>query len=169
MLLQRQVAPSALPRITVDVARQELVLLLPDGLVLRYAVSTAARGTGCLSGSFCTPTGAHRVRLKIGQDCPAGSVFRRRRPTGEVFGPELAALFPQRDWILTRILWLEGLEPGVNRGGEVDTLRRFVYIHGTADEHLVGQPASHGCIRMRDQDIAELFERVPTGTPVRIA
>jgi len=106
--------------------------------------------------------------LKIGEGCPLGAVFRRRRPTGEVFTPALAAGFPGRDWILSRILWLDGLQQGVNRGGRLDTLRRFIYIHGTADEHLVGQAASHGCIRMRNADIVDLFDRVRPGAAVHI-
>ncbi|MBE7367539.1 L,D-transpeptidase [Ramlibacter pallidus] len=169
MRLQTLPLPATLPRIDVDVRAQQLRLALPDGTVLRYPVSTAANGTGCRQGSYCTPTGRHRVRLKIGEGCVPGTVFHGRRATGEVFGPELAQRFPARDWILTRILWLEGLEPGHNRGGSVDSLRRYVYIHGTADEHLIGQPASHGCIRMRGDDLVALFDRVPAGTPVRIA
>jgi L,D-transpeptidase YbiS len=152
----------------VSVADQEVCLRLPDGTVRRYPVSTAAKGTGCEEGSYCTPIGKHRVRLKIGEGCPVGAVFRRRRPTGEIFTTALAANCPGRDWILSRILWLDGLEPGRNRGGRVDTLRRFVYIHGTADEHLIGQPASHGCIRMRNNDIVQLFDLVPPGTVVHI-
>ena len=153
----------------VSVADQELCLRLANGTLRRYSVSTAAKGTGCVQGSYCTPTGRHRVRLKIGDGCPLGAVFRRRRPTGEVITPRLAASFPDRDWILSRILWLDGLEPGFNRGGNLDTLRRFVYIHGTADEHLIGQPASHGCIRMRNIEIVELFDLVQPGTLVHIA
>ncbi len=162
-------APNAALQISVSIAEQELVLQLADGDSLRYAVSTAARGAGCLKGSYCTPTGLHRVRLKIGAGCPVGTVFSSRRPTGEVFTSELAAAHPDRDWILSRILWLEGLEPGVNRGASVDTLRRFVYIHGTADEQRIGQPASHGCIRMRNADVVALFEIVPQGALVHIA
>jgi hypothetical protein len=153
---------------TVSVADQELRFTCSDSAQLRYPVSTASKGVGCVQGSFCTPTGKHRVRLKIGEGCSLRSVFRQRRPTGEVLTPLLAASFPGRDWILTRILWLEGLDAGVNRGGRVDTLRRFVYIHGTADEHLIGQPASHGCIRMRNADIAELFDYVPPLTLLHI-
>ncbi|HVE52099.1 MAG TPA: L,D-transpeptidase [Ramlibacter sp.] len=169
MRLQPVPPAAAFPRIDVDVAAQRLRLALPDGAVRQYAVSTAANGTGCTEGSYCTPTGAHRVRLKIGEGCAPGTVFRARRPTGEVFGPALSAQFPGRDWILTRILWLEGLERGHNRGGAVDTLRRFVYIHGTADEDRMGEPVSHGCIRMRNADVMELFDLVPPGAPVRIA
>lgn len=166
-----QAPPSCDPRaeIFVNAADQELCLRLADGPLRRYPVSTAANGTGCVDGSYCTPTGKHRVRLKIGEGCPVGAVFRRRRPTGEVFSSELAASFPGRDWMLSRILWLDGLQPGFNRGGRLDTLRRFVYIHGTADEHLIGQAASHGCIRMRNMDIIELFDLVPPGTLVHIA
>jgi len=168
MRIQAPPAGHRAAEIFVDVASQELSLVFAGGEQLRYPVSTASKGTGCVEGSFCTPTGEHRVRLKIGEGCPLGAVFRRRRPTGEVFTPALAAGFPGRDWILSRILWLDGLQQGVNRGGRLDTLRRFIYIHGTADEHLVGQAASHGCIRMRNADIVDLFDRVPPGAAVHI-
>jgi lipoprotein-anchoring transpeptidase ErfK/SrfK len=110
----------------------------------------------------------HRIRLKIGAGCPRNAVFVGRRPTGEIYSAELAAAQPQRDWILTRILWLSGLEPGRNRGGSVDTLRRFIYIHGCPDNVPMGVPLSHGCIRMRNRDLLELFERVDNGTLVEI-
>lgn len=169
MRIQSPGAPGPHAEMFVSVADQELWLRLPGGTQRRYPVSTAAKGTGCVQGSYCTPTGKHRVRLKIGEGCPAEAVFRRRRPTGEVFTPALATRFPGRDWILSRILWLDGLEPGINRGGALDTLRRFIYIHGTADEHSIGQPTSHGCIRMRNLDILELFDLVGPGTMVHIA
>lgn len=105
---------------------------------------------------------------EVGAGCPLGTVFQRRRCTGEVFGPELAERFPERDWILTRILWLEGLQPGVNRGGDLDTLRRFVYIHGTSDVQRIGMPVSHGCIRMRNDEIIELFDLLTCGISVHI-
>jgi L,D-transpeptidase YbiS len=147
----------------------EQTLTLQDGpRPVTYTVSTASKGAGCASGSFCTPVGLHRVRAKIGQGLPVNAVFVRRRPTGEIFSPAMGALYPDRDWILSRILWLQGLEPGVNRGPGVDTLRRFIYIHGTNEEQRIGQPASHGCIRMRNHDIVELFDRVPVGALVRI-
>ena len=133
---------------------------------MAFAVSTAARGAGCTNGSYCTPTGLHRIRLKIGAGHAPGTVFVGRRPTGEVLTPGLRERHPGRDWILTRILWLEGVQPGINRGGDVDTLRRFVYIHGTADEARIGQPASHGCVRMRNDDIVRLFDAVACGTRV---
>jgi len=148
----------------IDVPRQELVL--PDGR--RYPVSTAKNGLGETNGSFCTPRGRHLVRAKIGAGQPSGAVFVRRRPTGEIWTPELHAMYPGRDWMLTRILWLSGCEVGRNRLGEVDTMRRMIYIHGAPDSAEMGKPGSHGCIRMRNQDVAELFNLVPPYTPVEI-
>lgn len=161
-------------RLEVSIAGQTLSVLDTQGTVLRqYAVSTAARGPGEVANSYCTPRGQHHIRIKIGAGLPALSVFSRRRPTGEIWSPELAAAAPERDWILTRILWLSGDEPGCNRGrnaaGEcVDTLRRYIYIHGTAPDAPMGVPLSHGCIRMRNEDLLELFDLVETGTPVQI-
>jgi len=154
--------------IRVDIARQELTLWEGQGLLRRYAVSTACNGPGQAMGSGCTPLGRHRIRLCIGTGCAENTVFRGRRPTGEIYGPELAERFPERDWILTRILWLTGLESGRNRGGAVDTLRRYIYIHGTPDSEPMGVARSHGCIRMRNRDLLELFELVEAGTPVEI-
>jgi hypothetical protein len=149
--------------IVIDLDKQELVF---KGKA--YSVSTSKRGAGELNGSLCTPRGRHIVRAKIGAGLPLGAVFVRRRPTGEVWTPELHAQYPGRDWILTRILWLSGCEPGRNRLGEVDTMRRYIYIHGTPDSAAMGTPGSIGCIRMRNRDIAELFELVPPYTPVEI-
>lgn len=137
-------------------------------IIRRYPVSTAKNGAGELSGSMCTPRGRHVVRALIGADQPVNTVFVGRRSTGEIYTPELGAEFPQRDWILSRILWLSGCEPGFNRLGTVDTMRRYIYIHGTADEETIGSPVSHGCVRMKNQDIVELFELVAPGTPVEI-
>jgi lipoprotein-anchoring transpeptidase ErfK/SrfK len=131
-------------------------------------VSTAALGPGEQYGSFCTPRGLHYVRAKIGAGQPLNSVFVGRRPTGQILTPELAGRFPERDWILTRILWLCGREPGFNRLGTVDTMRRFIYIHGSPDHVQLGVPGSHGCIRMRNVDVVELFDQVDIGTPVEI-
>jgi len=150
--------------IVIDVARQEL--RLPDGT--RYAVSTAKNGVGEQNGSFRTPRGRHIVRAKIGAGQPLGAVFVRRRPTGEVWSPELDAKYPGRDWMLTRLLWLSGCEVGRNRLGNVDTMRRMIYIHGAPDSAEMGKPGSHGCIRMRNADVAELFERVPPYAEVEI-
>jgi lipoprotein-anchoring transpeptidase ErfK/SrfK len=143
--------------------------LWEEGAVAReYQVSTAANGAGERSGSEKTPRGWHRIRAKIGAGCESGTVFVARRPTGERYSPALAARYPQRDWILTRILWLCGAEPGKNRLGDVDTMRRFIYIHGCPDSEAMGKPGSHGCVRMRNQDVIELFDRVPAGLPVLI-
>jgi lipoprotein-anchoring transpeptidase ErfK/SrfK len=151
-------------KIVIDVAKQELHL--PDGR--RYAISTARNGVGEKNGSFCTPRGRHLVRARIGAGQPLGAVFVRRRPTGEVWSPELHAKYPGRDWMLTRILWLSGLEVGRNRLGDVDTMRRMIYIHGAPDSAEMGKPGSHGCIRMRNRDVAELFELVPPYAEVEI-
>lgn len=154
--------------IQVDLQRQELRLLSGDSCIETYPVSTARNGAGESQGSGCTPRGLHRIRLKIGDGQPLNSVFVGRRPTGEIYTPELAAANPERDWILTRILWLTGLEPGRNRGGSVDTLRRFIYIHGTPDSEPMGQAASHGCIRMRNRELIRLYDQVSVGTLVEI-
>jgi len=156
--------------IEISIARQALSLVNDCGETVRsYLVSTATRGVGELKGSYCTPRGRHLIRAKIGAQQPANTVFIGRRPSGEVYSPELAERFPQRDWILTRILWLSGCEPGRNRLGDVDTMRRYVYIHGSPDSAPMGQPGSIGCIRMRNADIVELFELVPPYTPVNIS
>lgn len=150
--------------IEIDVARQEL--RLSDGR--RYAVSTAKSGLGEQNGSFCTPRGRHIVRAKIGAGQPLGAVFVRRRPTGELWTPELHAKYPGRDWMLTRIFWLSGCEVGRNRLGKLDTMRRMIYIHGAPDSADMGKPGSHGCVRMRNVDVAELFDLVPPYAPVEI-
>ena len=156
-------------QIQIDIPSQTLSLLGDDGACIRrYSVSTARNGAGEASGSFCTPRGRHIIRARIGAGAPIGAAFRGRRPTGEVWTPELAAANPGRDWILTRILWLSGTEPGFNRLGEVDSMRRYIYIHGTPDTEPMGVPLSIGCVRMRNRDVAELFELVPAGTAVDI-
>ena len=153
----------------ISVAQQRLTLFGDSGDVqCFYPVSTAARGVGMQRGSFCTPTGKHLVRAKIGAGLPENTIFVARRPTGEIYSQELATANPARDWILSRILWLSGCEPHVNRLGSVDTMRRYIYIHGCPDSEPIGVPKSHGCIRMRNRDIVELFELVPIRTPVEI-
>lgn len=134
----------------------------------RYAVSTAKNGPGEQHGSGCTPRGLHVIRAKIGAGCAEGTVFVGRRPTGEIYSEALAQAYPQRDWILTRILWLCGREPGKNRFGRVDTMRRYIYIHGCPDNAPMGVPLSHGCVRMKNSDIVELFDLVDVGTEVLI-
>ncbi len=155
-------------RIEISLARQRLRLLDDGRTLMDVAVSTAANGPGEINGSGCTPRGEHLIRAKIGAGCPANTVFVGRRPTGELFAPALRDQYPERDWILTRILWLSGTEPGFNRLGNVDTMRRYIYIHGTPDDVRLGQIGSHGCVRMANADIMELFERVTVGTRVVI-
>lgn len=156
-------------RIEIDVPSQTLTLFADDGGVMkRHSVSTAKNGVGELSGSYCTPRGEHLIRAKIGAGQPQNTVFVRRRPTGESWTRELHAQYPGRDWILTRILWLSGCEPGRNRLGKVDTMRRYIYIHGSPETAEMGKPGSIGCIRMRNRDIVELFDLVPVYTPVKI-
>lgn len=156
-------------RLALDIPTQWMQLYDDrDVLIRRYRVSTARNGSGEQRGSYRTPRGRHVIRARIGAGMPANTVFVRRRPTGECWSPELAASHPGRDWILTRILWLSGCEPGFNRLGEVDTMRRFIYLHGSPDTAEMGVPGSIGCVRMRNRDIIELFDLVPAGTPVDI-
>ena len=158
-----------MPRINIKIMSQHLDIIDDRGSIIkRYAISTSKNGVGEQNGSYCTPRGSHIVRAKIGAGRPLNTVFVERRPTGEVYGPELARSFPKRDWILTRILWLSGCERGVNRLGKVDTMRRAIYIHGSPDAAEMGKPGSHGCVRMRNADIVELFDLVPVRTPVEI-
>ena len=156
-------------KINICLASQRLELCDDEGHVLKsYAVSTALLGAGECSGSYCTPRGKHIIRARIGEGCPENAVFVGRRPTGEIYTPELGEKFPDRDWILTRILWLSGCEVGYNRLGRCDTMRRYIYIHGMPDSGLVGVAKSHGCIRMRNADMLALFDAVPAGTAVEI-
>ena len=154
--------------IEVSIAAQRLDLFDAGTRIRSYSVSTAANGPGEQAGSYCTPRGRHRIRAKVGAGLPLGAVLRGRRPTGEVCDEAAWRAAPERDWILTRILWLCGEEPGMNRGGSVDTFRRYIYIHGTPDGVELGQPGSRGCIRMRNRDVAELFDLIVTGAPVHL-
>lgn len=156
-------------RIEVSISQQTLTVLDGDQILADFIISTATNGEGSQKNSGCTPTGQHIIRAKIGDDAPINSVFVGRRATGEICSPELMTEFPNRDWILTRILWLSGTEVGVNRLGEVDTMQRYIYIHGTPDNVTLGQPGSHGCIRMRNADVIALFNMVPVGTPIHIS
>jgi L,D-transpeptidase YbiS len=154
-------------RLVVSIPEQTLTVFNAQNDVLaHYSISTAANGPGCKKDSGCTPIGKHIIRAKIGEGAPLGSVFVGRRPTGEIFNTALMTEFPNRDWILTRILWLSGAEIGVNRLGNVDTMRRYIYIHGTPDSNRMGVIGSHGCVRMRNTDIIELFEMVDVGVEV---
>ena len=154
--------------IIISIAEQRLSLLQGQTLLASWPVSTALKGAGNQQGSYQTPLGQHRIRARMGDGLPLNTVFRGRRPTGEIYSEALGQAFPGRDWILTRILWLCGEEKGFNRGGNVDSQRRYIYIHGTPDTEPMGEPQSHGCIRMRNQDVLALFDQVPVGTPVLI-
>lgn len=161
-----ELPPDDGPWLEIDVARQSLTLWQGRTALETHAVSTASAGTGQREGSGQTPLGWHYVRAVIGDDQPLGSVFRGRRPTGEVHSPALAAAHPGRDWILSRIFWLCGLERGINRGGVVDSQRRYIYLHGTPESEPMGRPASHGCIRARDATLLRLVDFAGPGTPV---
>ncbi len=152
----------------VSLGRQMLALRHGGRQVAEWPVSTGKAGAGERNGSGATPRGWHVIRARIGAGAPRGAVFVGRRRTGEIHNAVLAREFPDRDWILSRVLWLSGLEPGRNRLGAVDTMRRYIYIHGGPDTAPTGEPGSHGCVRMRNDDVIELFERVAAGTPVLI-
>jgi len=156
--------------IEVNLNEQRLTAFDQTGeVVINTLVSTARNGSGETENSFCTPRGWHRIRAKIGKDAPRNTVFKARRPTGELFSEELRNRFPDRDdWILTRILWLCGLEPGFNRFGNVETMHRYIYIHGCPDGDPMGVPSSHGCIKMRNEDVIELFAQTDPGAIVYI-
>jgi L,D-transpeptidase YbiS len=154
--------------ILIDLTMQSLQCVTALGEEHRFSVSTALAGGGEKQASNCTPRGRHLIRARIGQDAPLGAVFVGRRPSGEIYSASLAASAPARDWILTRILWLSGTEVGRNRLGDVDTMRRYIYIHGTPDTEPMGEPASHGCIRMRNLDVITLFALTPVGSSVEI-
>lgn len=158
--------------LTVSIAEQCL-RVYPDessdsSPLATFQVSTALNGVGAEKDSGKTPLGRHQIRAKIGAGQVLNTVFVGRRPTGEIYHAALAQQFPDRDWILTRILWLSGLEIGVNRLGKVDSMQRYIYIHGTPDSEPMGEPKSHGCIRMRNQDVMTLFDWVEAGTTVEI-
>ncbi|WP_455208535.1 L,D-transpeptidase family protein [Kaarinaea lacus] len=156
------------PQIIVSIADQRLQLRDNGKIAIDVMVATAANGPGELSGSECTPRGKHIVRAKIGGGCPIYSVFVGRRPTDEVYSEKLRRAHPERDWILTRILWLSGQEVGKNRLGNVDTMRRYIYIHGAPDEEVYGQPNSHGCVRMKNADVIRLYDAIDVGISVLI-
>lgn len=152
----------------ISIAEQRMRLLQAGHTLVDYPVSTAKKGPGQQKGSECTPIGWHSIRAKIGADQPVNAVFKARRPTGEIYSPQLAVEYPERDWILSRILWLGGLEPGFNRYGDVDSAWRYIYIHGTPDAGMRGLPESHGCIRMLNVDVIDLFDRICAGCKVWI-
>lgn len=155
--------------LSIQIASQSMQVFENKKCIREYIISTGKNGSGELINSGQTPRGWHIIRAKIGANCKVNTVFVGRRPTGEIYSPQLCEQFPNRDWIITRILWLSGLEKGKNRLGEVDTLRRFIYIHGSPDEVKMGIPGSRGCIRMHNDHIVELFDLVSVGTVVLIS
>lgn len=158
--------------ISISISRQRLSLYHKDSSdpkpFFSCSISSGKNGIGSEKNSGKTPLGRHLIRAKIGADYSVNTVFVGRRATGECYSEALAKQFPERDWVLTRILWLSGCEVGVNRLGNVDTMQRYIYLHGTPDSEPMGRPESHGCIRMRNTDIVKLFDLVPVGTPVLI-
>ena len=152
----------------ISIAKQQLSVVSNKEVDKVYSVSTAKNGAGEKMGSECTPIGWHKIRVKIGDSTPLNSVFVGRRATGEIYSSQLGVEYPERDWVLTRILWLGGLEPRKNRYGEVDSTWRYIYIHGCPDELMLGKPESHGCIRMKNKDVVDLFDRVEVGLNVLI-
>lgn len=148
--------------------KKQVITLYQSSAIKEFSISTALNGAGEQSGSGCTPRGLHIIRAKVGENLPLNAVFVGRRFTGEIYSEELSKQYPARDWILTRILWLSGKEPGWNRLGSVDSMRRYIYIHGTPDSEPMGTPVSHGCIRMRNVDVMELYDLVPVGTELII-
>lgn len=154
--------------ILIDADKQRLGLYEGNRVLQQWPVSTARNGLGERRGSECTPRGEHRIRIKIGEGCAPNTVFVGRRPTGEIYSEALAREYPGRDWILSRILWLTGCLTGFNRGGDCDSLQRYIYIHGCPDTEPMGMPLSHGCIRMRNADVITLFDQVSAGCRVLI-
>ncbi len=152
----------------ISIAKQQLSVVSNKEVDKVYSVSTAKNGAGEKMGSECTPIGWHKIRVKIGDSTPLNSVFVGRRATGEIYSSQLGVEYPERDWVLTRILWLGGLEPRKNRYGQVDSTWRYIYIHGCPDELMLGKPESHGCIRMKNKDVVDLFDRVEVGLKVLI-
>jgi hypothetical protein len=156
------------PYIEISIHEQKLWLKSGDQVCREYSVSTARNGPGELMDSECTPRGEHIIADMIGAGCIPGTVFIARKPTGEIYKPQLREQSPDRDWILTRILWLKGMEPGKNKDGEVDSYQRYIYIHGSPDDVEIGRPGSRGCIRMHNEDVIKLFDQIKVGTRVFI-
>lgn len=154
--------------LTIHLVTQTLFVFNDKNVIKTYPVSTAKNGAGEAKDSYQTPRGWHIVRAKIGANAAINTIFVGRRPTGEIYSSAMREKYPDRDWILTRIFWLSGLELNKNRLGPVDTMQRFIYIHGSPDDVTMGVPGSKGCIRMRNGDLIELFEMVPVGSKVLI-
>ena len=156
------------PFIIVDANDQRLYLFERNQLKFEFPVSTSAVGVGSAEGSNRTPLGLHRIAEKFGDGEPVGMIFKSRRPTGKLATIQTRPIKGDGDDVTTRIMWLQGLQPGINEGKGVDSHARFIYIHGTPEEGLIGRPESHGCIRMNNKQVIELFNQVPVGTLVDI-
>jgi len=154
--------------IKISISKQQLLLFDGENIVRKYSVSTAKNGTGERKNSECTPLGEHIIAEKIGHDAKQNSVFVGRVETNELYDLKMRDLYPDRDWILTRILWLSGTEEGKNKGNDVDSYNRYIYIHGSPEDTKMGKPGSRGCIRMCNSDVIELFKLVSVGTIVTI-
>lgn len=167
--VEAQWARADQPYVVVSIAAQRLYLMQSGRLLKTYPVSTSAFGPGAREGSNQTPPGLHRIKQMIGEGAPSGMVFKARKPTGRIAEIIKDPIDVPEDDVTTRVMWLEGLEPGVNQGGKVDSYKRYIYIHGTPEEGLIGRPASHGCVRMLNADVIDLFARLGEGTLVYIA
>ena len=155
--------------IEISISNQVLTLYKKKSIIKRYSVSTAKKGAGEIMNSECTPRGEHVIAEKIGEEAEENSVFVGRVQTDESYDLQLRKLQPNRDWILTRILWLKGIEDGKNKGSGLDSYERYIYIHGSPDDVEMGKPGSKGCVRMKNSDVIELFDLVEVGTRVTIS
>ena len=156
------------PYAVVAIEAQRLYLMQDGRLLKAYPVSTSAFGPGAQEGSNQTPLGLHQIKQKIGENEPEGMIFKARKPTGRMANIIAEPRDVPEDDVTTRIMWLDGMEPGVNQGGKVDSYKRYIYIHGTPEEGLIGRPASHGCVRMLNADVVDVFNKLPEGTLVYI-
>ena len=154
--------------IYVSVKYQRLYLIVNDSTIKKYAISTAKKGIGCIANSNKTPSGLHTIKRKIGDNVPLGGILESRMYTGRVAKILTKKKNAKKDYVTTRVMWLTGEEPGLNKGRNRDSYNRYIYIHGTPEEGFIGEPASHGCIRMKNKDVIELYDVVDEGTPILI-
>jgi len=152
----------------VSVKYQRLYLIVNDSTIRKYSISTAKKGIGCKAKSNKTPSGLHTIKRKIGENVPFGGILESRRYTGKTAKVLTGKKNADKDYVTTRIMWLQGEEPGLNKGRNMDSYNRYIYIHGTPEEGFIGEPASHGCIRMKNKDVIELYDLVDEGTPILI-
>ena len=167
LVTQYRLKPDELVLI-VEVTQQKLYVVKEEKVIRTYPISTSKYGIGNEDGSNKTPVGTHRIYEKVGEGVKIGTIFKARISTGRIANISHDSTDVEQDFIITRIMCLEGLEPGVNKGKGIDSCDRRIYIHGTPEEGLIGTPASHGCIRMKNDDVVELFDLVKIGTLVEI-